>query len=200
MTGRWKNGDCGEDLYCKLGAFTINVPPLRKRRDEIIVLMHHLMHRLWRQYGLAARTFSPALSVRAEITPGRKTSKSLRPFVKRYLVVGDKDLPHNGIGNDLTRIREGGALLPPKPRAEGNGAREVDPDKEIEGGQCRPKSLKSIIQTVKSEAEKNAIEIALQKTRWNRKAAARLLQVSYRALLYKMISIILAPPCLFSRH
>src|SRR5215469_12312437 len=115
MTGRWKNGDCGEDLYCKLGAFTINVPPLRKRRDEIIVLMHHLMHRLWRQYGLAARTFSPALSVRAEITPGRKTSKSLRPFVKRYLVVGDKDLPHNGIGNDLTRIREGGALLPPKP-------------------------------------------------------------------------------------
>ena len=49
-----------------------------------------------------------------------------------------------------------------------------------------PRSLKSLIQNVKSEAERNAIGTALQKTGWNRKAAARLLQVSYRTLLYKI--------------
>ena len=48
------------------------------------------------------------------------------------------------------------------------------------------KSLKSLIQDVKWEAERNAIGTALQKTGWNRKAAARLLQVSYRTLLYKI--------------
>jgi DNA-binding NtrC family response regulator len=48
------------------------------------------------------------------------------------------------------------------------------------------RSLKSLIQSVKGEAERNAIGTALQKTGWNRKAAARLLQVSYRTLLYKI--------------
>jgi DNA-binding NtrC family response regulator len=46
--------------------------------------------------------------------------------------------------------------------------------------------LKSLIQGVKSEAERNAIGAALQRTGWNRKAAARLLRVSYRTLLYKI--------------
>lgn len=48
------------------------------------------------------------------------------------------------------------------------------------------KSLRSLVQSVKSEAEKNAISAALEKTGWNRKAAARLLKVSYRTVLYKI--------------
>ena len=56
----------------------------------------------------------------------------------------------------------------------------------VDQGLPYPKSLKSLIQNVKSEAERNAIGSALQKTGWNRKAAARLLQVSYRTLLYKI--------------
>ena len=47
-------------------------------------------------------------------------------------------------------------------------------------------SLKSLVQSVKLEAERNAIAAALDKTGWNRKAAARLLKVSYRTLLYKI--------------
>ena len=43
-----------------------------------------------------------------------------------------------------------------------------------------------MIQSVKGEAERSAIATALEKTGWNRKAAARLLQVSYRTLLYKI--------------
>jgi transcriptional regulator with GAF, ATPase, and Fis domain len=49
-----------------------------------------------------------------------------------------------------------------------------------------PKSLKSLIQSVKWETERNAIAAALEKTGWNRKAAARLLGVSYRSVLYKI--------------
>ena len=47
-------------------------------------------------------------------------------------------------------------------------------------------SLKSLMQGVKWEAERNAIGAALRRTGWNRKAAARLLKVSYRTLLYKI--------------
>ena len=42
------------------------------------------------------------------------------------------------------------------------------------------------MQSVKLEAERNAIAAALESTGWNRKAAARLLKVSYRTLLYKI--------------
>jgi DNA-binding NtrC family response regulator len=48
------------------------------------------------------------------------------------------------------------------------------------------KSLRSLLQSVKEEAEKNAIALALEKTGWNRKAAARLLKTSYRSVLYKI--------------
>jgi DNA-binding NtrC family response regulator len=47
-------------------------------------------------------------------------------------------------------------------------------------------SLRSLVQSVKLEAERNAVTAALEKTGWNRKAAARLLEVSYRTLLYKI--------------
>jgi DNA-binding NtrC family response regulator len=55
------------------------------------------------------------------------------------------------------------------------------------GGQTSAvNSLKSLVQSVRFEAERNAISTALEKTGWNRKAAARLLKVSYRTLLYKI--------------
>jgi two-component system, NtrC family, response regulator AtoC len=48
-------------------------------------------------------------------------------------------------------------------------------------------SLKSLVKKLKCEAERNAIAAALEKTGWNRKAAARLLRVSYRTMLYKIV-------------
>ena len=57
---------------------------------------------------------------------------------------------------------------------------------QFSGGICGYKSLRLLLQSVKEEAEKNAIALALEKTGWNRKAAARLLKTSYRSVLYKI--------------
>jgi len=54
--------------------------------------------------------------------------------------------------------------------------------------------LKSLIQSVKGETERNAIAAALDQSGWNRKAAARLLKVSYRTLLYKIEEHHMTPP------
>jgi DNA-binding NtrC family response regulator len=84
-------------------------------------------------------------------------------------VGGDEELPVNG--------------LEPTSGINGNGKHgEVEGDETV----TIPKSLKSIIQSVRWEAERNAITVALEKTGWNRKAAARLLGVSYRSILYKI--------------
>ena len=64
------------------------------------------------------------------------------------------------------------------------------------GGVAGGKSggLKSLVQSVKGEAERNAIAGALEQAGWNRKAAARLLKVSYRTLLYKIEQYRMSPP------
>lgn len=56
------------------------------------------------------------------------------------------------------------------------------------------KSLRSLLQRVKEETEKSAIAMALEKTGWNRKAAARLLKTSYRSVLYKIEQYQLSSP------
>src|SRR5262249_11493548 len=50
-----------EDLYFQLSAFTIHVPPLRERRDEIPILFSHFAHQLSKRYGLPRRMISPAI-------------------------------------------------------------------------------------------------------------------------------------------
>lgn len=59
-------------------------------------------------------------------------------------------------------------------------------------------SLRSILQQVREEAERNAIAQALEMTGWNRKAAARLLKVSYRSMLYKIEQYRMSSPDRFA--
>ena len=170
------------DLYYRLSAFTVHVPPLRQRKDEIKVLLRYSMHKLARYYGLPPREFSPSSLAACQNHSWPGNLKELETFVKRYLVAGDKELALSGLeskapsnGNESHRQTLRLAVAP----------REHE-EVEANGDAPIPKSLKSLIQSVKVETERNAIAAALEKTGWNRKAAARLLGVSYRTMLYKI--------------
>jgi two-component system, NtrC family, response regulator AtoC len=171
-----------EDLYFRLSAFTVQVPSLRQRRGEIAVLLQHTMHKLSRHYGLPPREFSHATISACQQYSWPGNLKELESFVKRYLVAGNAELAMNEFNTEL---------IGRQAATERNvGASERFISQSTTGALDRndsgPKSLKNLIQDVKWEAERNAIGTALQKTGWNRKAAARLLQVSYRTLLYKI--------------
>jgi two-component system, NtrC family, response regulator AtoC len=184
-----------EDLYYRLSAFTVHVPPLRQRKEEIKILLRYAMHKMARRYGLPPREFTmPALDACVNHSWAGNLQE-LETFVKRYLVAGDKELTlgdaeqYSGNGSSHTGNGSNGK------GTNGNGSHPVHTlrpaassasDAEENNGASGAKSLKSIIQSVKSEAERNAIAAALEKTGWNRKAAARLLKVSYRTLLYKI--------------
>ncbi|HTY84365.1 MAG TPA: sigma-54 dependent transcriptional regulator [Silvibacterium sp.] len=172
-------GKLREDLYYRLSAFTVQVPPLRQRKGEIAVLLRHFMHRLARHYGLPAREFSSTVleSCQRHAWPGNLTE--LEGFVKRYLVAGDSEVSFHEIDGGPNGVNA--ERKPSEHKVESKVARSSEAELAFV-----PKSLKSLIQSVKSEAERSAIAAALQKTGWNRKAAARLLQVSYRSLLYKI--------------
>ena len=156
------------------------MPPLRQRKEEIKVLLRYFMHKLARRYDLPAREFSPSAlaACQSHGWPGNLTE--LETFVKRYLVAGEKELSLNGLeptlgSNGNASFRQNFKLTMAAPEETEASARDL-----------LPQSLKSLIQNVKGEAERNAIAAALEKTGWNRKAAARLLGVSYRTMLYKI--------------
>jgi len=103
--------------------------------------------------------------------------EELETFVKCYLVAGDKEIVFSSRETDTGRHGSISSQILGLP---------TDLTQEIESSTSGAKSLKSLIQSVKSETERNAIAVALEKTAWNRKAAARLLKLSYRTLLYKI--------------
>jgi DNA-binding NtrC family response regulator len=76
----------------------------------------------------------------------------------------------------------------------GNGQNKVSLEVAARPQTQEKSSLKLLVRNAKGEAERGAIASALEQTGWNRKAAARLLNVSYRALLYKIQEYHMAPP------
>jgi DNA-binding NtrC family response regulator len=94
--------------------------------------------------------------------------------VKRYLVLGDEKLAINEL----------------QPRTDGSGAKfDPAPTRNVPSATGESNGnggLKSLARSAKDEAEAEAIAKALDETNWNRKKAAELLQISYKALLYKI--------------
>jgi DNA-binding NtrC family response regulator len=93
--------------------------------------------------------------------------RELNNFLKRYLILGDEKL----------------AVTELLPRNDGTGG--VHGEASTRGSESGG-GLKSLARTAKDEAEAQAITQALEQTNWNRKQAAGLLQISYKALLYKI--------------
>jgi DNA-binding NtrC family response regulator len=158
-----------EDLYYRLNAFCIHVPPLRERREEIPLLLRHFMALFSARYARAPMPVSPVL-VNACLRyswPGNL--RELENFVKRYLILGDEQLALSEL--EASEKEEAG------PPTNGTPQLPVQP---------RADDLKTLVRGLKDEAEREAIARALEHTRWNRKEAARRLGISYKALLYKI--------------
>ncbi len=176
-----------EDLYYRLSAFTVHVPSLRQRKEEIPLLLGHFMNQLAKHYGLPTRTLSAELLEACQQYKWPGNLRELESFVKRHLVMGHEELI---LGE--ARWNDGSGLQHSFPTHTPEPLSMAAPSEDHASG------LRTLVQTVKGEAERNAIAVALDQTRWNRKAAARLLKVSYRTLLYKIQQYHMSPPPTYS--
>jgi two-component system response regulator AtoC len=176
------------ELSRQLGVYELLVPALRHRKEELPVLSRHFMHRLAKHYGLPSRDFTPAVNEAWMEHEWPGNLRELEQSVKRYLVVGDKGLGLQRMARHACDAAKDAASLKQDPLTVRKSLRQS------ETGICGYKSLRALLQSIKSEAEKNAITFALEKTGWNRKAAARLLKTSYRTVLYKIEQYKLSAP------
>ena len=175
-----------EELFYRLSAFELRVPPLRERQEEIPLLLGHLMNRLTRRYGVPAPRFSTALLDACQQCAWPGNLHELENFAKRFLAHGDE-------GEALHELLSRPDYGPASKGENGNGhAKSSGPPSSLSTSEEKS-SLKLLVRNAKGETERAAIAQALEQTHWNRKAAARLLNVSYRALLYKIQEYHLAP-------
>jgi DNA-binding NtrC family response regulator len=177
-------------LYSRLSAFKLNIPSLRERREEIPLLLGHFMNRLTRRYGVPAPHVSSALLEASQRYSWPGNLPELEVFVKRFLVSGEEMAALEEL-NIHRELETGNGV--------GNG--HANDNGYTKNGNLPTEaksSLKSLVRHAKGEAERSAIARALEETHWNRKAAARQLSMSYRALLYKIQEYQLIPQESFS--
>src|SRR2546426_8574008 len=167
-----------EDLYYRLNVIEIRIPPLRERREEIPVMVDYFLRKFNLQFARTVEVPQETMRVFVDYHwPGN--IRELENGVKRVVVLGTARPVHTEILGNISR----------GPRVSGPGAPAaavVSPDAPI--------SLKEIARQAAREAERVAIKEVLDRVHWNRAKAARLLQISYKALLYKIVQCGLVTP------
>jgi two-component system, NtrC family, response regulator AtoC len=149
-----------EELYRRISAVCLRLPPLRHRRQDIEPLTNCLLAKSAKDLGRAA----PGLSAETRQLfleydwPGN--IRELTDAAKAIVVIGDESLAMGGLRAMFSRTD----------RAHDDGGI----------------SLREAARAASREAEKELILRALTRTRWNRKRAAQELHISYKALLYKL--------------
>ena len=151
------------DLYEQLAVATIDVPPLRHRREEIDSLLQRFLERFARGLHRPVPQVTEAMAelLRNYAWPGNV--RELEHIVKRWVVLGDEDHVREEI--ESRRVAERGAHM------------------TTSGGSV---GLRDIARRAAREAERVALEEALRRFRGNRAAVARYLRVSYKTVLQKL--------------
>jgi two-component system response regulator AtoC len=158
-----RTGAFREDLYYRLSGVCLRIPPLRQRKEDV----PHLTSFFLKRYAEAFHRPVPTLSGSTQklfleyAWPGNVSE--LASATRAIVAVGDESMAMGGLRSLLTRSGAGA-----------NGEKT---------------SLKEAARAASREAERELILKVLTRTRWNRRRAAQELQISYKALLYKLKQI-----------
>jgi transcriptional regulator with PAS, ATPase and Fis domain len=208
-------GKFREDLYFRLNVVTITIPPLRDRREEIPMLTDHFVKKYSVQYNKPFGGITPELSRLFLEYEWPGNVRQLENMIKRMVVLGSEapiihelqqptsplhHWPHHASSSFAPRPTPPPLqpVMPPPavaaaapvavaaaPAAIGIGS--VSAVSAPAGARAPSNvSLKDIARSAAREAERELILRMLTRTRWNRKEAAEILGISYKALLYKI--------------
>jgi two-component system response regulator AtoC len=181
-----RTGEFREDLYYRLQVIEIRVPTLRERRDEIVPLIEFFLTKYSARYGRRVTRPSPGLLARLESYGWPGNVRELENVIKRYVILEDEQM----VLNELARTQP---AQPPRlrpvyvePQDPGSLPYPAGLEEGASDGVTPSRRLLDLSREAALRAEREAIEDALHRFRWNRKRAAHDLGVSYKTLLNKM--------------
>jgi two-component system, NtrC family, response regulator AtoC len=152
------------ELYFRLNGVCLRLPPLRERKDDIPALVDYFVNK----HSVLLKKVAPPINDKAIQTmtayhwPGN--IRELENLARKLVVFGDVQIA-------LNDLQISGSVNYAAPESSLGG------------------SLKVAARAASKKAERELIMQALERTRWNRKRAARELQISYKSLLYKIKQI-----------
>jgi transcriptional regulator with PAS, ATPase and Fis domain len=164
-------GKFRQDLFFRINVMSITVPPLRERREQILPLSEYFFDVYKKKYEKTVPFLSPrTLNLFKEYDwPGN--IRELENMIKRAVLFGEEEVLRELLGGNG------------KDSEEGLHSDSL-PGRTLKG--MERVNLRQVGKKAAETAEKEVIEKTLNETHWNRKEAAKLLNVSYKALLYKI--------------
>ena len=170
-----QEGTFRQDLFYRINVIELAVPPLRVRPDDIPLLARHILERISNEYECDPASLTPGAIDRLKQYDFPGNVRELENVLERAFTLCDADQIDVGdlhLGNGVQK-----ASSPTQVIAEGEAEDGEDvpvPDGEID--------LENYLESI----ERQAIEKALEATRWNKTAAAKRLGISFRALRYRL--------------
>jgi two-component system response regulator AtoC len=197
-----EEGTFRRDLFYRVNVVNIVVPPLRERKDDIPILVGYFLNRYCRMYNRDPLKVSPRLMEMFLNYTWQGNVRELENNVKRLIILGNEsqliaEFQRKRENGQYGAIPDDGSSADPAParriRAAVRASSQASPVGENGngGGQVAPNlfgkaTLKEVSKIAQRNAEKELIEKVLGQTRWNRRKAAQILDISYKALLYKI--------------
>ncbi|MCK4224470.1 MAG: sigma-54-dependent Fis family transcriptional regulator [candidate division Zixibacteria bacterium] len=162
-----KDGTIREDLFYRLNEVTLNLPPLRERKEDIPLLIEHFLQKYYTFYNKKYRPISSSILELLQNFDWPGNVRQLENIIKQIVVREDENVALDIIKHHSSELFS--------PSVSADSTSDV-----------KNFSLKKRVGTAVAAEEKALITQALNKTNWNRRKAAQLLEISYRSLLYKI--------------
>jgi len=191
-------GNFREDLYYRLNVVSVHVPPLRDRKEDVPHLIEHFRRKYGSKYKQGVMEFSADVTRRLFDYDYPGNVRELENLVRRLVVLRDERFVLDELKATQARrpalqptLQSGsaGGALPPAnqghPRYDAPPSQPPAPVVPMLGS-AETVSLKEIARQAALRAEREAISAMLARTNWNKRKAAARLQISYKALLYKI--------------
>ena len=157
-----------QDLYYRLNVISLYIPPLRERKDDILALADFLLRRhAPPDAALPALTPDLKQAILAYEWPGNV--RELENVMRKLVILGEADAIARELHERIVRKSPAMPAVPAVPASTAAGT-----------------PILERVTQAQQQAETEAILAALHATHWNRKRAAALLKVDYKALLYRM--------------
>jgi len=164
------DGRFREDLYYRLNVINMRIPSLRERKEDVIAFTEFLLKKHTPK-GVAVPVITPSLQQALLLHNWPGNIRELENLVRKFVVLRDPELIALELNAKGTRRPLlSNQILPSLPH----------------GPDTNEATILEQVSKAKHQAEATAILAALNSTRWNRKQAATLLKIDYKALLYKM--------------
>ena len=182
-----------EDLYYRLNIIKIHIAPLRERPEDIPQLVDYYLREYSKQFKCKDDYQLTDIEIERLMNyPWPGNVRELQNVLKRILVLGNcektiLELESNCINNNINGAK-------PASQANRPTTANVFDLGDVEPSDLNSFSLKKIKKKAVDRVEKEVIEYVLGKTGWNRSKAAKILKISYKALLYKISDLNIEPP------